>query len=142
MHGIPLCKEIQKKVGENIEHIRLLKRKAIKEVASSINLSGSGYRNIERGITDISVSKLFQIAAILGVQPVQLLELDLQQFARNEEQEKLTSKYLKQLEDNYRTRIQQYKEENGFLKKQVEVLENLLASSEHNLERNRKFRTG
>ena len=77
MHSIIDYKEVQKKVGENIEYVRLLKKKTIKEIASSINLTDTGYRNIERGITDISVTKLFHLAAILKV--------DLNTFMKGEE---------------------------------------------------------
>ena len=65
-------KELQKKVGQNIEYIRLLKRKTIKEIASSIKLSNTGCRNIERGITDMSISKLLHLAVILNVDQSQL----------------------------------------------------------------------
>lgn len=142
MYSILHYNEIQKKVGENIEQVRLLKKKTVKEVAAAINLSGSGYRNIERGITDISITKLFQLAAILEVNQSQLLELDIHNFIKNEAQEKLTEKYNKQADENYRVRIQQYKEETCFLKKQIEVLENLLSNSESNANRKRSFRTG
>ena len=128
MNSIHNYKELQKKVGQNIEHIRLLKRKTIKEIASSIKLSNTGYRNIERGITDMSISKLLHLAVILNVDQSQLLELDLQSLIKNEEHEKLSAQYVKQMEENYRLRIQQYKEENCFLKKQIEMFERLLAN--------------
>jgi len=138
MHNIVNYKELQKRVGENIEYIRLLKKKSIKEIASSINLTDTGYRNIERGITDISVTKLFHLAAILKVDQSQLLELDLHTLMKGEEHERLSAQYGKQIEENYRLRIQQYKDENGFLKKQVEVLEKLMNNNEVNMNRTRK----
>ena len=138
MHSIIDYKEVQKKVGENIEYVRLLKKKTIKEIASSINLTDTGYRNIERGITDISVTKLFHLAAILKVDQSQLLELDLNTFMKGEEHEKLSVQYSKQMEENYRLRIQQYKDENGFLKKQVEVLEKLMDNNERTINTGRR----
>src|SRR5688500_4303114 len=139
MHSIINDKELQKQVGANIEHIRLLRKKAIKEVAASIKLTNTGYRNIERGITEISVTKLFLLAAILKVNYTQLLELDLNDFIEKEEHEKLSAQYVKQMEENYRLRIQQYKDENGFLKKQIEVLEKLMASNENEFDKTRRY---
>ena len=42
------------------------------------------------------------------------------------------------MEENYRLRIQQYKDENGFLKKQVEILEKLMNNNEVNINKMRK----
>ena len=142
MHPIINYKELQKQIGENIEHIRLLKKKTIKEIASAINLTDTGYRNIERGITDISVSKLFQLAVILEVGYVQLMKLDLDNFIKNDVHEKQSNHFNKLMEENHRLRIQQYKEENNFLKKQIEVLENILAKNELNNDNGRRFRSG
>ena len=42
------------------------------------------------------------------------------------------------MEENYRLRIQQYKDENGFLKKQVEVLEKLMDNNERTINTGRR----
>ena len=139
MHNIIDDSELRMQVGGNIEYIRLLRKKTIKEVAALIKLTTTGYRNIERGITDISVTKLFHLAAILEVNHTQLLELDLKNFIEREEHEKLSAKYVKQIEENHRLRIQQYKEENNFLKKQIEVLEKLMANNESDFEKTRRY---
>src|SRR5690349_20370435 len=112
MHSIIDDSELRMQVGGNIEYIRLLRKKTIKEVAALIKLTNTGYRNLERGITDISVTHLFHLAATLEVNHTQLLELDLKNFIEKEEHEKLSAKYVKQIEENHRLRIQQYKDEN------------------------------
>ena len=142
MHTIINFKEVQQKIGENIEHVRLLRKKTVKEIASLLNLSDTAYRNIERGLTDISVSKLFHLASILKVKHTDLVVFDIETFLSNDANEKVSSHYKKQLDENYSLRIQQYKEENLFLKKQIEILENMLTNHEVNLEKTRSYRTG
>ena len=122
---------LQIKVGLNIEQIRNFKKKNIKEIAAALQLSVSGYRNIERGITDISISKLFKIATILDVNFSQFFEIDYYSIRNNKSIESKTADKNRQLQDSYNLRLQQYRDENVFLKKQIEVLENIISNS-HN----------
>ena len=120
---------LQIKVGLNIEQIRNFKKKNIKEIAAALQLSVSGYRNIERGITDISISKLFKIASILDVNFSQFFEIDYYSIRNNKSIESKTADKNRQLQDSYNLRLQQYRDENVFLKKQIEVLENIISNS-------------
>jgi transcriptional regulator with XRE-family HTH domain len=43
---------LNKKIGENIERCRLQRKKNIKEMASLLGLTKTGYRNIEKGVTE------------------------------------------------------------------------------------------
>lgn len=122
---------LQIKVGLNIEQIRNFKKKNIKEIAAALQLSVSGYRNIERGITDISISKLFKIASILDVNFSQFFEIDYYSIGNNKSIESKAADKNRQLQDSYNLRLQQYRDENVFLKKQIEVLENIISNS-HN----------
>jgi transcriptional regulator with XRE-family HTH domain len=40
---------LKKRIGENIEQVRLQKKKSIKEMAQLLNLTHTAYRNIESG---------------------------------------------------------------------------------------------
>jgi transcriptional regulator with XRE-family HTH domain len=119
-------KALQKKVGENIEQIRLQKKKAVKEMASLLGISDTGYRNIERGITEITLTKIFHIAAILKVHCSELLDIDGNPASKQMEAVGIN----KQIENSYKLRIQQCKDENSFLKKQIEFLESMLLKYE------------
>jgi transcriptional regulator with XRE-family HTH domain len=60
------------KVHEKIKFMRLSKNWSQEKMAEKLNLSVNGYANIERGETDVQLSRLEKIAEILGVE---LLEL-------------------------------------------------------------------
>ncbi|MBL0356214.1 MAG: helix-turn-helix transcriptional regulator [Chitinophagaceae bacterium] len=125
MQIVPTTNDLNKQIGEQIEYIRLLKRKTVKEMMSLLELTESGYRNIERGITGLSVSKLVQIAAILNVDAASLLPSRI--IDSLAEEDNVFNRLKRQVEEHYELRIKQYKEENSFLKKRIEVLENFLS---------------
>lgn len=112
-------KEICKIVGDNIEHFRMLRRKTIKEMAAELHLSVSGYRNIERGISEISLSKIFTIAHILNVDFTQILNLNPTSVL-TDDAEKLDYNNKEAIEF-YKLSIQQNKEEISFLRKQLQL---------------------
>ncbi|MEO7769181.1 MAG: helix-turn-helix transcriptional regulator [Ferruginibacter sp.] len=120
---------LQKIIGENIEQLRLFKKMPIKEIASALQLSGTAYRNIERGISNSSISKLFEISVLLEINIVQLFEFDIN-VVRKESKNGKANYPSKQLEENYHQRIQQFKEENSFLKKRIETLESIISSNQ------------
>jgi transcriptional regulator with XRE-family HTH domain len=109
-------KSLQKKIGENIEHFRLQKKKTIKQMASLLHLSNSGYRNIERGITEVSLTKIFLIAEFLNVRVFQLLDFENNMTTINEGYAN------NQILEVYKIFMQQQKEENSFLRRQLELL--------------------
>lgn len=55
------------KTGEKIRGIRLLKGLSQENMATMLGLSRNAYSEIERGISDVSESRLEQIARELGV---------------------------------------------------------------------------
>lgn len=67
---------IQIKVGANIETIRIFRKKSAKEVAAALKLCTTAYRNLEKGETDISISKLSKLAIIFDVNVCQFYEID------------------------------------------------------------------
>ncbi|MEI7581785.1 helix-turn-helix transcriptional regulator [Runella sp.] len=54
-------------IGRRIRALRLLRDYTQEHLADSLGIGQSAYCKIERGQTDIRVSQLRQIAAILGV---------------------------------------------------------------------------
>ena len=113
-------KNIQQKVGENIESLRTKKKIPTKEMAQSLGLCYSAYRHIERGLSDISVTRLFRISEILEVHYTDLLEMNSTATSNHFESEFLKVK--NHVEKTYQAMLKQYKSENEFLKKQIESL--------------------
>ncbi len=63
-------------VHEKIRLVRQLKGWSQEEVATKLEMSPNGYGSIERGETDINLSRLEQIAALFGIKLADLLELN------------------------------------------------------------------
>lgn len=64
------------KVGHKIKKLRELKNLTQAHVAEQLNLSLSGYGKIERDETDITLSRLEEIASILGTDYNTILSFD------------------------------------------------------------------
>jgi transcriptional regulator with XRE-family HTH domain len=63
-------------VGDNIRKFREVKNITREKMASELKMSLSGYSKIERDETDLTLSKIEQIASILSVDVSQLLNFD------------------------------------------------------------------
>ena len=114
-------KDLTIQIGEQIEQTRLLKKRSIKEMASSLDLTDTSYRNIERGITEITIIKLFQIANTLNVPFIELLPADAQIINSDKTQNAHIDAYNSTIEA-YKSCIAQYKEEVNFLKHEIHLL--------------------
>jgi transcriptional regulator with XRE-family HTH domain len=113
---------IQAIVGSNIEHFRLLKKKTPKDMATVLNITEVAYRNIERGLSEISLTKIMQIAELLQIHYAQILEIDGKQvfnYNNNGSANIFSHNTTNNVEEGYKLCIAQYKEEIKFLKKQV-----------------------
>lgn len=66
-------------ISDNIKKFRELKGLGRKEIAAELNLSLSAYSKIERGEVDLTISRIEQIAKILGVDISDLLNFDASQ---------------------------------------------------------------
>ena len=60
-------------VGERMRQLRLNQLKGQKEIAGSLEISVAAYSKIENGITDITLTRLNQIADYFGVLPEMLI---------------------------------------------------------------------
>lgn len=66
-------RSISKHVGWNIRMAREQQRFTQAYVAAALNLSATGYRNIENGLTRISLERLFQIGEVLNTPVIYFL---------------------------------------------------------------------
>jgi transcriptional regulator with XRE-family HTH domain len=64
------------KVNEKIKHLRQLQGWSQEDVANKLEMSPNGYGNIERGDTDVTLSKLEKLAELFGMELAELVELD------------------------------------------------------------------
>ena len=67
-------------IGENIKKFRELKNMTREEIADRLDLSVSAYGKIERNETDVTVSRIQQIAEILQIEMSQILNFDVSQI--------------------------------------------------------------
>ena len=67
---------MKEEIAIRIRMARLTKSLSQENVATELGLTNAAYSNIERGVTDITVSRLFQIATILDKDPIELLGLE------------------------------------------------------------------
>lgn len=72
-------KKKQVNIGANIRNFRELKGLTREQMAHDLNLSVSAYGNIERNQTDLTISRIQQIAEILEVEMSQILNFDASQ---------------------------------------------------------------
>ncbi len=73
---------VTRQVGQNIKTIRELKNFTQDYVASQLNMSVANYSNIETGKTDITLSRLEQIAGILETDYLQILRFNTAQLLK------------------------------------------------------------
>ena len=62
------------KLGERIRKARIIRGLSQQNMADDLELSVASYSNIERGITDINVSRLIEISHILKIDVSELLK--------------------------------------------------------------------
>lgn len=55
------------KLGEKIRLARVTKGLSQQNIADELGLTVASYSNIERGVTDITVTRLYEISNVLGV---------------------------------------------------------------------------
>ena len=65
---------MKEKLAERIRLCRVSKGLSQQNVADELGITVAAYSNIERGITDVSVSRVFQIAEIFEVPAARLIE--------------------------------------------------------------------
>ncbi|WP_428068195.1 helix-turn-helix domain-containing protein [Chryseobacterium gambrini] len=87
-------------IGDNIKKFRELKGLTREQMADYLELSVSAYGNIERNKTDLTISRVQQIAQILEVEIAQILNFDVSQIFNIEHNEVIQGSHSK-VEHNY-----------------------------------------
>lgn len=78
-------------IGERIRILRVIKSLSQENMANELDISVASYSNIERDVTDLTVSRLLKIAKILGVKPSDILEHDNPSLIAESDQNSLRS---------------------------------------------------
>jgi transcriptional regulator with XRE-family HTH domain len=73
-------KKYMNTIGEKIKKIRELKNYTQEHIAVQIGITQAGYSKIERGESDIPISKLYEIAKVLDVKMEDILLFDQHKF--------------------------------------------------------------
>ena len=68
---------MKERVAEKIRILRLSKNLSQQNIADELNLTVAAYSNIERGVSDINLARLSDIARILDTTPIELLSENL-----------------------------------------------------------------
>ena len=66
--------------------LRVIKSLSQENMANELDISVASYSNIERDVTELTVSRLMKIAKILGVKPSDILEYDNPSMVAESEQ--------------------------------------------------------
>ncbi len=112
-------------IGSKIKKFRELKNITREAMASEMQMSLSGYSKIERNEVDLTLSRIQQIAQILGVDISQILNFDASQIFNLTENHMVqgTGAKAKQINfygDEYKDKyIKMLEEENARLKKEL-----------------------
>ncbi len=122
---------LKKRVGANIKKIRLIKGIEVKMLCLDLQIPPAAYSNIERGITDITISKLALLADYLRVSYDQILDFDhhsgLEAEDAGAQAEKEAVIVTGHNIEGYLVALDQAREENKYLREQNSKLLNMLA---------------
>jgi transcriptional regulator with XRE-family HTH domain len=132
------------RVHEKLKAMRLFRDWSQEEMAAKLGYSPNGYAKIERGETDIKVEKLEKIAEVLGVELQQFLNLNdknifniIDSFLTQQNSSSSCNIYLTETQcvhelEKARLLLQERDKEVGYLKREVEHLNELVASLKNN----------
>lgn len=102
-----------------IKQIRELKNLTQEYVAQKLGLSTRAYSKIETGETQLTINRLNEISAILGVGPIEVLGFDDKQVFNNCKQDGYIGINHINIPDKL---VQQYEETIQALKEQIQLL--------------------
>ena len=102
-----------------IKQIRELKNFTQEYVAQKLGLSTRAYSKIETGETQLTINRLNEISAIMGVPPMEVLGFDDKQVFNNCKQDGYIGINLINIPEKL---IQQYEETIQALKEQIQLL--------------------
>lgn len=126
---------VKKKIGDNIKKIRQNNNIEVKTLCADLDISASAYSNIERGVTDISISRIMQLADYFSVHYSQIVAVDnttVFQMSFTNNDTTTQTNFANQgpsssAEQGYQIALKQANEENAFLRSQVVRLTEMLS---------------
>lgn len=101
-------------IGGNIRNFRELKGLTREQMADFLHLSVSAYGNIERNQTDLTVSRIQQIAEILEVDMSQILNFDTSQIFNIKHNDVI---------QGANSKVEQHNYSNNYMEKYIKILE-------------------
>jgi transcriptional regulator with XRE-family HTH domain len=113
------------KIGERIRKARMLSGLSQQNIADELELTVASYSNIERGVTDITVTRLFQLAKLLNVSVYFLLE-ENEQLPQTNERENEYHRLLSS-EQKIENRLNQHDSEIEWIKSQIALIQSQLS---------------
>ncbi len=105
-------------ISEKIRAIRHSKGWSQEAMAEKLEMSVNGYAHIERGETDVQISRLKQIADTFGIELIELFDLDEQKLIHSQQHMK------------YDVLVRTVQDENRELQSELEKCYLLLAQKE------------
>lgn len=108
---------MKKDIGNRIRLARVTKGLSQQNIADELGLTVASYSNIERGVTDITISRLYEIAEILHTPIEAILSIPNTPLQAKDDSNTYTKKENVQLEEILKM-IQALQEEVSRLKKQ------------------------
>jgi transcriptional regulator with XRE-family HTH domain len=109
-------------IGMKIKKLRELRNYTQEHMAKKLNMSANGYGKIERDETDISYSRMQQIADILEVSIPEIINFDDKLILGNKPSHDASPRNIKDYERAfYEQEIYHLKQENNYLKEIIEI---------------------
>ena len=121
-------------VIENIQRIRGEKRISQAEMAEKLGIAQNNYGKIERGITELTVERLYKIAEILGSSPSELLGLENLKLEESKENKKIEDleKRIEELDDRIKDKESIISHKESILGRYTNFIEELIEYFTHN----------
>lgn len=112
------------KIGERIRKARMLSGLSQQNIADELELTVASYSNIERGVTDITITRLYQLAKLLNVSVLFLLD-EIEPLPQTNERENDYQR-LFSTEQKLENRITQHDIEIEWIKSQITSIQSQL----------------
>lgn len=87
---------MKNKVAEKIRMERLRLNLSQQNMADELGITIAAYSNLERGVTEISINRLFKIADLLGVSVNTLLDTENTSLQQEPQQQSFQEPYISQ----------------------------------------------
>lgn len=109
-------------IGMKIKKLRELRNHTQEFMAGQLQMSANGYGKIERDETDVSFSRMQQIADIIGLTPSDIINFD-ENIIFDAKKHEAAKKNMEDYERNsFEQEINHLRQENGYLKEIISLM--------------------